>query len=110
MNKANIVKAVKNAVSLLIQDKIEELCLLLPDSMANIEGVRERLSDYGGELTQPPDSAFEDLDIYLIEYPDSGYYCALDFDLWIDGEQSDLTLKGYILNNGDFELSSIRIL
>jgi len=46
--------------------------------------------DYWGLLTIPPDFAYEKVDDY--KYGDGSGY-ALEFDLWIDNKQSDLTLS-----------------
>ncbi|MBE6066245.1 MAG: hypothetical protein E7211_00895 [Clostridium lundense] len=48
-----------------------------------------RYWDIEGLITMPPKSEFEKLDLIKITYPP---VYVLHFDLWINGEKSDLTL------------------
>jgi hypothetical protein len=45
---------------------------------------------YPGQLTTPPASAYEAIDVY--EYDDGSGYM-LEFFLWVDQEPSDLIIK-----------------
>jgi hypothetical protein len=54
-----------------------------------IDDIKEELS-YWGSITIPPDIAYEDVNFY--KYDDGSGY-ALEFDLWIDNQQSDLTIS-----------------
>lgn len=46
--------------------------------------------EYGGTITLPPDDVYESLEIIKVKnLPEY----AIDFDLWINGEHSDLTLS-----------------
>ncbi|PEJ28302.1 hypothetical protein CN689_22365 [Peribacillus butanolivorans] len=63
----------------------------------------KRELDYWGSLTIPPDFAYENVDYY--KYDDGSGY-ALEFYLWIDNQQSDLTLScEAILDQNDNILS-----
>ncbi|MTH53975.1 hypothetical protein GKZ89_11210 [Bacillus mangrovi] len=55
----------------------------------SISDIKEELS-YWGSLTAPPDEAYENVHFY--KYNDGSGY-ALEFELWIDNERSDLTLS-----------------
>lgn len=54
-----------------------------------VEELQEQLDDYGGTLTAPPETDYQNLDLYEI---DDEPEWVLEYDLWIDGEKSDLTL------------------
>ncbi|MEC1526244.1 hypothetical protein P9D43_30205 [Neobacillus niacini] len=54
-----------------------------------ISDLKEELS-YWGSLTIPPDVAYEDVHFYKF---DDGSGFALEFELWIDNQRSDLTLS-----------------
>jgi hypothetical protein len=54
-----------------------------------IDDIREELS-YWDSITIPPDIAYEDINFY--KYDDGSGY-ALEFDLWIDNQLSDLTIS-----------------
>lgn len=55
----------------------------------SISDLREELS-YWSSLTIPPDAAYENVNFY--KYDDGSGY-ALEFELWIDNQRSDLTLS-----------------
>ena len=57
-----------------------------PYTVAELE---EQLDDYGGILTVPPEIDYQNLDLYEI---DDEPEWVLEYDLWVDGEKSDLTL------------------
>lgn len=44
-------------------------------------------------VTMPPDTAFERENMHIMYFTFSDHYYCVDFDLWIDGEQSDITLQ-----------------
>ncbi|MFD4704136.1 hypothetical protein ACFWM3_04625 [Gottfriedia sp. NPDC058432] len=54
-----------------------------------IEDIKEELN-YWGTLTIPPDLAYKNINYIEYNYGE-GY--AMEFDLWIDNEESDLTLS-----------------
>ncbi|MFC4801794.1 hypothetical protein ACFPA1_20895 [Neobacillus sp. GCM10023253] len=55
----------------------------------SISDLKEELS-YCGLLTIPPDTAYENIHFY--KYDDGSGY-ALEFELWINNQRSDLTLS-----------------
>ncbi|MGA8943303.1 MAG: hypothetical protein WB502_11420 [Thermoactinomyces sp.] len=58
-----------------------------PEEIDNI------IKGYKGNLTLPPESAFENVYIYEVINKEKIKKFAIDFDLWFDNEQSDLTLQ-----------------
>lgn len=54
-----------------------------------VEELKEQLDDYGGTLTASPEIDYKNLDLYEI---DDEPEWVLEYELWVDGEKSDLTL------------------
>lgn len=52
--------------------------------------LEELIEDYGGQLTLPPEDDFLNLNIIKIE--DEPEY-AVEYELWVNNEKSDLTLS-----------------
>lgn len=50
------------------------------------------IGEYPGVLTMPPKSAYDSLTVYDVYDPTLGARKA-EFDLWVDGKPSDLTLS-----------------
>lgn len=55
--------------------------------------IEEAIIEYPGNITMPPENAFDSIDIYRI----STNEVAIDFDLWYDNKKSDLTLSARLL-------------
>lgn len=105
-----------------MEEKDEILALLIPlvEDMVNgklefivetgrsgpytVEELKEQLDDYGGTLTASPETDYQNLDLYEIdEEPE----WVLEYDLWVDGEKSDLTLTCTVLLTEQEKLISI---
>lgn len=87
--------AVRGQVQRLVRDlvlgNIEEIVGDGRGGRNSVEGLRRAIYDYPGTLTMPPDNAFEALDLTPLENERVPTYF-LHFELWVDGELSDLTL------------------
>ena len=57
--------------------------------MSISEELKELVEEYGGKLTIPPDEDYKNINI--IEVEDEPEYF-IEYELWVDGEKSDLTL------------------
>lgn len=68
-----------------------------------ISDLREELG-YCGSLTIPPDAAYEN--VYIIKFDDGSGY-ALEFELWIDNQESDLTLSCEVLIDKNNNINSV---
>jgi hypothetical protein len=86
--KKQLLGLLKKTVVELVNGDFESVKVKLGNDI-ELEDIKEELS-YWDSLTIPPESAYEKVDFY--EYKD-GSGLALDFDLWIDNEESDLTLS-----------------
>ncbi len=64
------------------------------------EEVVRALEEYPGKLTMPPESAFEGFDLLEIENTNPPEW-SIDFDLWYDDSQSDLTLIASVVKKQD---------
>jgi len=62
------------------------------------EWLEEAVRQYPGKLTPPPKEAFAAINVYEI---DSTNQVLAEFDLWVDNEPSDLTVK--VLVNKPYE-------
>ena len=62
------------------------------------EWLEEAVRQYPGKLTHPPKEAFAAIDVYEI---DGTNQVLAEFDLWVNNEQSDLTVK--VLVNKPYE-------
>lgn len=67
------------------------------------EEIEEIINEYGGSLTIPPESAYESL--YVGQIRDTNEYL-VQFDLWFDNEESDLTLmcETIVEENGQIKI------
>ena len=70
------------------------------------EEVEKAIKSYGGSVTERPDDTLSDLQLIKIEGNDFETYY-VDYDLYIDGNQSDLTLSLLITNQSGNYITSI---
>ncbi|MFC4766475.1 DUF7668 domain-containing protein [Effusibacillus consociatus] len=70
------------------------------------EEIRTALYECNGELTPPPEEAYDTIEIYSVENGTNPAW-AVDFDLWINNERSDLTLSCTVIQDdkGEFQIS-----
>lgn len=86
--KDQLLELLKITVDELVNEEYEKIKLKLRPGI-DIEDIKEKLSHWD-KLTTPPEAAYENT--YFYKYED-GSGLALDFDLWIEDEESDLTLS-----------------
>lgn len=87
-----IVKLVESIVILLVDHKLNILesngCL----GRLTKEEVERAISDYPGRISKPPAESYQDIVIYDV-YDEASEARKVEFDLWYEGEVSDLTLS-----------------
>jgi hypothetical protein len=86
--KKQLLELLKITIGEFVNEDYEKLKLKLESDIDIVE-IKEVLSHWD-KLTTPPKSVYENT--YFYKYEDGSGF-ALDFDLWIDDEESDLTLS-----------------
>lgn len=87
-NKGHLLELLKETVTELVNEDFKIIKAKLRHNI-DIEDIKEELSNWDS-LTIPPETAYEKVVFY--EYEDGSGF-ALEFELWIDNEESDLTLS-----------------
>jgi hypothetical protein len=86
--KKQLLELLKKTVVELVNSDFESIKEKLGNDI-QLENIKEELC-FWDPLTIPPESAYEKVEFY--DY-DDGSGLALEFELWIDNEESDLTLS-----------------
>lgn len=84
---------VKELVQRLIKKEYELIFQTGMSGEYTSKEIEELINEYGGKLTDPSVDDYEDMNIY--ETDDEQEY-VIEYDLWVDGETSDLTLTATI--------------
>lgn len=103
--KNKMKSLLKETVSELVRGDFNKIQERLQEDLT-IDDLKDEMA-YWGSLTIPPDTAYEK-GINFIKYKDGSGY-ALEFELWVDYKQSDLTLSCSGLFNEDKEVYSFTI-
>ena len=91
MEREKVIEVLRHVNQLLVEKKYDQLYEENFDKEGNFEGLWLNIEEYGGQITSPPEEALNDpkfIDIY-----EDDNDASIEFDLWIDGEESDLTLS-----------------
>ena len=112
MKKELIIKTVKLVIGLLSSHDYERIADLDFRRISTASGIKQAIEDYGGEVTIPPDTSFNEIDIYPLKGIEN--QVNVDFDLWINNEKSDLTLTVTIIKEYEdlyrYSVKGIRVL
>ncbi len=84
-----VILLLKQLVQDLVNERYQYLVLDGRIGRLTEEELKNAINMYRGKITLPPDDAFNFIDIYPINNTKD---YALDFDLWVNGQRSDLTL------------------
>ncbi len=84
-----ILALLKPLVEDLVNGKLDLIVETGRNGPYTVEELKEQLDDYGGILTASPKTDYKNLDLYEI---DDEPEWMLEYELWVDGEKSDLTL------------------
>jgi hypothetical protein len=90
MDSERIIRNLKPLVQDLVNDKLLLIQKTDRSGPYTAEELKELIEEYGGELTSPPQDDYTNINI--IEIADDPEY-VVEYDLWVDGEKSDLTLS-----------------
>ena len=72
----------------------------------SIEEIKNAIYSFPGKISMPPSYAFNNFDKYDYEIKESEKekaLCFIEFNLWFDGDESDLTLSSEIIENNKGE-------
>lgn len=64
---------------------------LLP--FGDISVLVERIQEYSGSITMPPNEAFESFDFIEFKVTEDNFFFQADFNLWFNDQESDLTAQ-----------------
>lgn len=87
-----IEKIIRQVESALVNKDFDKAVSLAEESRLTAQDIEDVLNKYGGEVTIAPGYVFDSLEIIPIVGSNSKSW-HVDFDLWTDGKQSDLTLS-----------------
>lgn len=101
-----IVSVIKRLVESLVANDIDGLVRRGENGRLSKEEIINALQDYPGEISLPPDEAYSNAIEYAI-YDKKLEARKVEFDLWFDGYESDLTLSADVRkgDSGNFVIS-----
>lgn len=104
----NVINALKELVNNLVKGNYPKLIQSGMIGRLSEDEVRTAIIEYGGTLTLPPDEAYESNALRIRKLTNYPEY-AIALDLWIDGEQSDLSLTANVFVNDDGNVEKIEM-
>jgi hypothetical protein len=81
---------IKEIVNNLINKNYDYIIERSIEKRCNADDLKTEIDDYPGNLTLPPNEAFDNFEFYEIEDKDE---LIADFFLWFDNEPSDLMIQ-----------------
>ncbi|TFF33361.1 DUF7668 domain-containing protein [Mucilaginibacter psychrotolerans] len=97
MNANKIKTVIQELVRELVELKYQDIYEQDYEKITSAPAIQEAIESYGQVLTMPPNSAFENIDIYETDNPNK---IQVDFDLWFNNKKSDLTLSCAVYDDG----------
>ncbi len=111
MERKKVIDVLRHVNKLLVEKKYDQLYEENFDKGGNFEALWLNIEEYGGQITLPPEKALNNSG--FMEIYDEDNDASIDFDLWIDGKESDLTLSLYVIKKEDdryqFNIEDIHI-
>lgn len=111
MERKKVIDVLRHVNKLLVEKKYDQLYEEIFNKEGNFGALWLNIEEYGGEITLPPEEALNNPG--FMEIYDEDNDASIDFDLWIDDEESDLTLSLYVVKNDDdkyqFNIEDIHI-
>jgi len=101
-----IIRAIKDIESILVSKKYNELFSEKRTNRLSSEDVEKAIKDYGGKVTVRPPNSLSNIQAIKIEGSDIDTY-RVDYDLYVDYKQSDLTLSVIVVKTKDKYVASI---
>lgn len=101
-----IENAIRKIEKKLVSEDYEKAVTLTKNSRLTAKDVEAALKNYGGKVTAAPGYVFDSLEVTeTSNFEPKAWY--VDYDLWIDGKRSDLTLSLTVSFVGDEIIPSI---
>ena len=89
MERKKVIDVLRHVNKLLVEKKYDQLYEENFDKEGDFGALWLNIEEYGGQITMPPESAFNNPKFLDIEDKKA----MIEFDLWIDEAESDLTLS-----------------
>jgi hypothetical protein len=95
MEKTKVIQVLKHVNNMLVEKEYEKL--YEEDFMkdGDYESLWLNIKEYGGHITMPSEEALNNPKLLEIEDDEA----MIEFDLWVDGEESDLTISLLVIKN-----------
>lgn len=102
MDKNKISIALREIVNLLVKHEFDQLVENDNEKVLTADEIKNAIDQYPGVLTMPPIETFEKFHLYEITETE----CTVEFELWKDNLESDLTLSCHFWDqDGSFKYS-----
>jgi hypothetical protein len=93
ITESQVRSDIKFIVNLLVQKDYQEIQNQKLHPFGDISILAERIREYSGTITMPPDHVFEALKFIKFKINDDNFFFQADLDLWFDNSESDLTAQ-----------------
>lgn len=104
MQQTQIAQILARVVGELAEGAYDRLVANDKDQMLTVEEIEESVAEAGGKITVPPAEAFLEFEDFGEEADDEHY---IEFELWIDGEPSEVVLCLTVWKDGEYALEGI---
>jgi hypothetical protein len=104
LDDGKIYSLLKSLVYDLVSGNFEQIEKLGKSGPFSASELKELIDEYGGKLTFPPDDDFANINRIKI---DNEPEYAIEYELWIDNEKSDVTLSCTVREENNSESISI---
>lgn len=106
--KEKIIASLTGLVDDLVTENYQSILCDKRNGRLTEEEIKEAFVEYGGKLTKPPKTAYYSNALRMYKLKDYPEY-DIAFDLWIDGERSDLSLMCTVVVDEHDNVKSIKI-
>lgn len=107
MKRNKIKKILKKVVEYLATGNYSVVFQNDKNKRLPIVEIETALKEYKGAISFPPDNAFDNFYDYNAENDEENF---IEFNLWFDNQESDLTLSITVYETGDYSIEDIHVL
>lgn len=94
--KDKMEEILKEVVKNLVEGNYHKVIEESKEKRGNPDDIKSEIMSYPGNISLPPDTAYEDYESYDVENKNEKI---VDFYLWFDGEKSDLMIQILVYTN-----------